>query len=123
MLKKIVPLPTKMERINRESICEILKPAGNRGLNVSVITIHLMNRFSAQLFNEAPLKREAVRAKVKRILAYEARKRRGGYFVRVKDPKTGKVIRGRYKLHPKALLCQPVPAPPASTSAELPLFL
>jgi hypothetical protein len=86
-----------MERINKESIYDVLEQAGRRGLHITSITLLLVNRFT-QLFDEAPLDKNKVKLKVRRILLYEVQKKRNGLFVRVKDPKTQKYRRGRYRV-------------------------
>jgi len=92
-----------MKRINRDRIAEILKFADKKGLSADVITVHLINSLS-DIFGSEPLQKDAVKAKVNRILRYDINKKSGGLFARVLDPKTGKPFRGRYRL--KAALCR-----------------
>jgi hypothetical protein len=85
-----------MQRINKESIYEILHGAGRSGLHVEIITLHLLNRFS-ELFDPSPLDREKVKIKVNRILLADTKKKRGRIFAHVMNPKTGKPFKGRYR--------------------------
>jgi len=81
-----------MERINKDSIYEILEPAGRAGMHIESITLHLINRFS-EIFDEQPLERLKVKQKVKRILTYYL----GVRFARVNNSVTGKTRKGRYR--------------------------
>ncbi|MDR1762885.1 MAG: hypothetical protein LBR64_02850 [Dysgonamonadaceae bacterium] len=86
-----------MERINRESIYEILQPAGSSGLQVEIIALHLINKFLG-LFDAKPLDREKVKSKVNRILLADVKRKRGSVFARAINPKTGRPFRGRYRV-------------------------
>jgi len=89
-----------MERINKENIAEVLRDA-KKELHVRDISTHLMNKYSSELFNEAPLIFEKVLEKVNRILNNEAKKS-DTIFAKVKNPKTRKDRKGYYKLKRKA---------------------
>ncbi|MDR1601775.1 MAG: hypothetical protein LBS42_05035 [Tannerella sp.] len=91
-----------MERINKESIAELLLEKSARGgLHVSDIAANLVNRLSDGLFFESPpLNKDAVQEKVNRILNNESKKAAGD-FVHVKNPKTGKPQKGVYRLKRK----------------------
>lgn len=90
-----------MHRINRESIYEVLEHAGRAGLHVNLIALHLINRLT-ELFDSEPLDREEVKLKVNRILLAESKKKRGGMFAHLLNPKTGKPFKGRYRVRQRA---------------------
>ena len=69
------------------------------GLHVTAIAMHIHNE-SINLF-EAPdnsLNYEVLKKKVNAILAAEVKKKKGGKYRKVKNPKTGKNRKGYYKL-------------------------
>ncbi|MDR2472394.1 MAG: hypothetical protein LBD53_02360 [Tannerella sp.] len=91
-----------MNRINRQSIYEVLEPAGMQGLHISIIALHLVNKF-LNIFEPKPLDRDEVQRKVHKILLYEtSSKRSQSYsrmFARVINPKTGMKIQHRYRVN------------------------
>ncbi|MDR3251666.1 MAG: hypothetical protein LBT42_08410 [Tannerella sp.] len=86
-----------MERINRESIAEILKMAGQKGLHVETLALHLINRYS-DIFGKFVLEPRKVKTKVNRILLADVNKKSGSLFSRVPNPETGKYYKGRYRI-------------------------
>lgn len=69
------------------------------GLHVTAISMHIFNQ-SIDLFAlpEEKLKYEVLKKKVNAILAAEVKKKKGGKYRKVKNPKTGKNWKGYYKL-------------------------
>ncbi|MDR1724191.1 MAG: hypothetical protein LBR84_09690 [Tannerella sp.] len=88
-----------MKRINKESITEILSmKEARRGLHISVIAKHLINKYSDLFTETPPLEYEKVRAKVNRILLADVKRKRGSVFAKVKNPKIKRYKRGFYKI-------------------------
>ncbi|MDR1884254.1 MAG: hypothetical protein LBR26_15960 [Prevotella sp.] len=90
-----------MERINKESVSEILAESKD-GLHVKDITTHLINKYSNDLFNQSEhLDYEKVLKRVNGILANDVKKGINSIFSKVKNPKTKKDKKGEYKLKQK----------------------
>jgi hypothetical protein len=85
-----------MERINKESIREVLDGA-KYGLYVDDIATQLVNKFSDVFSEKEPLEFEKVKSKSNGILLSETKKP-NGIFTKVKNPKTNKYKKGIYKL-------------------------
>jgi hypothetical protein len=75
------------------------------GLHVTAISIHIFNR-SIDLFAlpEDKPKYDVLKKKVNAILAADVKKKKGGKYLKVKNPKTGKSRKGFYKLKSKKSL-------------------
>jgi hypothetical protein len=58
-----------MERINKDSIYEILEPAGRAGMHIESITLHLINRFS-EIFEDQQFEMLKVNQKLIRFFTY-----------------------------------------------------
>lgn len=73
-----------------------------KGLHVIAISIHIFNK-SIDLFAlpEDKPKFEGLKKKVNAILAADVKKKKGGKYLKVKNPKTGKNRKGFYKLKSK----------------------
>jgi len=97
-----------MDRINKEAIREILEQAGQAGLHVSKISLHLHGNLTTW---DSPLDKEKVEKKVNRILLSDIKKKSGSIFARVISPKTGKPFKGQYKIKRKTVK-PPMPQPP-----------
>ncbi|MEI7523436.1 MAG: hypothetical protein WCJ95_03855 [Mariniphaga sp.] len=87
--------------INIRSIIETIlsqKEAKN-GLHVNVISTHIFNE-TIDLFEdpENGINYDLLKKKVNGILAAEVKKKKGGKYLKVINPKTGKGRRGFYKL-------------------------
>jgi len=69
------------------------------GLHVTAISIHIFNQ-TIDLFAlpEDKPKYEVLKKRVNAILAAEVKKKKGGKYRKVKNPKTGKNRKGYYKL-------------------------
>ena len=88
-----------MERINKESIADVLRES-KKELHVRDISTHLINKYSGELFDETPLIFEKVLEKVNRILNSETKKS-DSIFAKAKNPKTKKDRKGFYRLKRK----------------------
>ncbi len=91
---------------NRSTMIESIlsqKEAKN-GLHVNVIAAHIFNK-TINLF-EAPehaLNYEVLKKKVNAILSAEVKKKKGGKYLKVINPKTGKGRKGFYKMKSKKI--------------------
>ena len=74
------------------------------GLHVTTISMHIFNQ-TIDLFAlpEDNPKYEVLKEKVNVILAAEVKKKKGGKYLKVKNPKTGKNRKGFYKLKAKKM--------------------
>lgn len=75
------------------------------GLHVTAISIHIFNK-SIDLFalpEDKPIY-EVLKKSVNAILAADVKKKKGGKYLKVKNPKTGKNRKGFYKLKSKKSL-------------------
>ena len=77
------------------------------GLHVTAIAIHIFNE-TIDLFDapENSLNYEVLKKKVNSILASEVKKKKGGKYLKVINPKTGKGRKGFYKLKSKKILLE-----------------
>ena len=71
-----------------------------KGLHVNAISTHIYNE-TIDLFvlPEGKVNYEVLKKKVNAILASEVKKKKGGKYLKVKNPKTGKNRKGFYKLN------------------------
>jgi len=93
-----------MKRINKESIIEVLSAReARKGLHVSSIATHLINKFSDLFFSSESLEYDKVLLKVNRILINDVKNKKS-IFTRVKNPKTHKFKKGYYKIKNTAFL-------------------
>ncbi len=78
-----------------------------QGLHVTAIAIHIFNQ-SIDLFSQPENKPnyELLKKKINAILASEVKKKKGGKYLKVINPKTGKGRKGFYKLKSKKILLE-----------------
>jgi len=91
-----------MNRINKESIAEILKQKkAKQGVHYKNIATHLYNNYFGGLFDGDNPSIEKVEVKVNSILNNDVKKKAGSIFSKVRNPKTKKFKQGYYKIKQK----------------------